>query len=117
MEKKPKESATSLINEIKRRTRRKFSSEEKIRIVVEGMRGEESIAEICRKHSIHQNMYYKWSKEFMEAGKKRLHGDTLREATSSEVAELRKENSELKELVAELTLQVRILKKSISSLE
>ena len=117
MEKKPKESATSLINEIKRRARRKFSSEEKIRIVVEGMRGEESIAEICRKHSIHQNMYYKWSKEFMEAGKKRLHGDTVREATSGEVAELRKENSELKELVAELTLQVRILKKSISSLE
>jgi transposase len=117
MEKKPKESATSLINEIKRRTRRKFSSEEKIRIVVEGMRGEESVSEICRKHSIHLNMYYKWSKEFMEAGKKRLHGDTAREATSSEVTELRRENSQLKELVAELSLQARILKKSISGLE
>jgi transposase len=117
MEKKPKQTASSLINEIKRRTRRKFSSEEKIRIVMEGMRGEESISEICRKHAIHVNMYYKWSKEFMEAGKKRLHGDTVREATGGEVAELRKENSELKELVAELTLQVRILKKSISSLE
>jgi len=117
MEKKPTQTAGQLINEIKRRTRRKFSSEEKIRIVMEGMRGEESIAEICRKHAIHQNMYYKWSKEFMEAGKKRLHGDTLREAGSNEVAEIRKENAALKELVAELTLQVKVLKKSISDLE
>jgi transposase len=117
MEKKKQQTAGALINEIKRRTRRKFSSEEKIRIVVEGMRGEESIAEICRKYAIHANMYYKWSKEFMEAGKKRLHGDTSREATSDEVSDLRKENRELKELVAEQTLQIRILKKNISSLE
>lgn len=117
MEKKNTQSAGQLISEIKRRTRRTFSSEEKIRIVMEGMRGEESISEICRKHAIHVNMYYKWSKEFMEAGKKRLHGDTLREAGSSEVAEIRKENAALKELVAELTLQVKILKKSISELE
>jgi transposase len=117
MEKKPTQTVGSLINEIKRRTRRKFNSEEKIRIVMEGVRGEESIAEICRKHSIHVNMYYKWSKEFMEAGRKRLHGDTIREATTSEVVSLRKENAELKELVAELSLQTRVLKKSISSLE
>ena len=117
MEKKPTQTAGQLINEIKRRTRRKFSSEEKIRIVMEGMRGEESVSEICRKHAIHLNMYYTWSKEFMEAGKKRLHGDTLREASSTEVSELRKENIALKELVAELTLQARILKKSISDLE
>ena len=117
MEKKNPQTAGALINEIKRRTRRKFSSEEKIRIVMEGMRGEESIADICRKYAIHMNMYYKWSKEFMEAGKKRLHGDTARQATSDEVAALRKENAELKEIIAEQTLQIKIIKKSISRYE
>jgi transposase len=117
MQKKNPQTAGALINEIKRRTRRKFTSEEKIRIVVEGMRGEESVAEICRKYAIHANMYYKWSKEFMEAGKKRLHGDVAREATSDEVAALRKENAELKEIIAEQLLQIKVIKKSISRYE
>jgi transposase len=112
-----KQSVTSLVKEIKRRTRRTFSSEEKIKIVLEGLRGEDSIKEICRKYSIHENQYYKWSKDFIEAGKKRLNGDTEREATSDEVSGIRKENAELKETVAELTLQVRVLKKSLNGLE
>ena len=108
-----KESSEKLVRDIKRRTRRKYSSEEKIRIVIEGMRGETSIAELCRREGIAQNLYYRWSKDFMESGKKRLNGDTQREANSTEVAELRKENSQLKEAVAELLLQNRILKKSM----
>jgi transposase len=101
----------SVVREIKRKTRRKFSSEEKIRIVLEGLRGEESIAELCRREGISPNLYYNWSKEFLEAGKKRLKGDSKREATSGEVLELRSENVDLKQLVADLSLEIRKLKK------
>ena len=104
----------SLIRDIKRKTRRKFSSEEKIRIVVEGLRGETSIAELCRIEGIAQNLYYRWSKDFMESGKKRLDGDTMREANTTEVQSLRKENAQLKEAVAELLLNNRMLKKSMN---
>ena len=107
-----KTDSESVVREIKRRTRKKYSSEEKIRIVLEGLRGEVSIAELCRKEGIHQNIYYKWSKDFLEAGKKRLQGDTEREATSSEVVDLKKENDQLKALVAELSLKNRVLKKT-----
>ena len=108
-----KKSSERLVKDIKRITRRKYSSEEKIRIVIEGMRGEVSIAELCRKEGIAQNLYYRWSKDFMESGKKRLDGDTMREANTSEVQSIRKENAQLKEAVAELLLQNRILKKSM----
>jgi transposase len=84
---------------------------------LEGLRGETSIAELCRKEGIHANVYYKWSKDFLEAGKKRLNGDIIREATSNEVSEIRQENNQLKELVAELSLKNRILKKSLNGLE
>jgi len=104
-------SAEKVIKDIRRKTRRKFSAEEKIRIVLEGLRGEESIADLCRREGISANLYYRWSKEFLEAGKKRLLGDTKREATSNEVSDLRKENSRLKELVAETVLENRLLKK------
>ena len=93
-----KETAEKAVREIRRKTRRRFSAEEKIRIVIEGLRGEESIASLCRREGIASNLYYRWSKEFLEAGKKRLLGDTQREANSSEVADLRKENARLKEL-------------------
>ena len=106
-----KTDSEAVVREIKRRTRKKYSTEEKIRIVLEGLRGEMSIAELCRKEGIHQNVYYKWSKDFLEAGKKRLQGDTEREATSSEVVDLKKENNQLKALVAELSLRNRALKK------
>ena len=109
-----KKSSERLVRDIKRITRRKYSSEEKIRIVIEGMRGELSIAELCRKEGIAQNLYYRWSKDFMESGKKRLDGDTMREANTSEVQSLKKENAQLKEAVAELLLQNRIYKKSMS---
>ena len=109
-----KKSSEKLIRDIKRNTRRKYSAEEKIRIVIEGMRGETSIAELCRREGIAQNLYYRWSKDFMESGRKRLDGDTMREANTSEVQSLRKENAQLKEAVAELLLQNRILKKSMS---
>lgn len=106
-----KRSTTSLISDLKRKTRRNYSSEEKIRIIVEGLRGEMTVAELCRKEGISQGIYYKWSKDFMEAGKNRLKGDTMREANTSEVQALKKENSELKEVVAELTLKHRAMKK------
>ena len=106
-----KQSTESKVKEIRRHTRKKYSSEEKIRIVIEGLRGEISIAELCRKEGIHPNLYYNWSKDFLEAGKKRLAGDIRREATSAEVYQLRNENSELKEIVAELSLENRRLKK------
>jgi len=109
-----KKSTSSLISDLKRKTRKKYSSEEKIRIIIEGMRGESSIAELCRKEGISQANYYKWSKDFMEAGKRRLTGDTMREANTTEVQELKGENSSLKELVAELSLEVRHLKKNVS---
>ena len=101
-----------VIREIKRKTRRKFNSEEKIRIVLEGLRGAETIAELCRREGISPNLYYNWSKEFLEAGKRRLAGNTKRQATSSEVTDLRRENSQLKEMLAELALRVRFLKKN-----
>ena len=107
----------STLKEIRRKTRRKFSSEEKIRIILEGLRGEASIAEICRKEGIHPNHYYRWSKDFLEAGKKRLQGDTTREANSDEVGQLRKENDQLKELVATLSLKNQVLKKSLKGTE
>ncbi len=108
------DSATKTVRDIRRATRRRFSAEDKIRIVLEGLRGEDSIAELCRKESINQNLYYRWSKEFLEAGKKRLAGDTAREATSDEVKGLRREALALKEVVAELTLENRLLKKSMT---
>ena len=108
-----RKSSEKLIRDIKRNTRRKYSSEEKIRIVIEGMRGETSIAELCRREGINQNLYYRWSKDFMESGKKRLDGDTKREANTTEVDLLRKENAQLKEVVAELLLKYRVLKKSM----
>ena len=117
MEPKAKQSPEFVVRDIKRNTRRKFSSEEKIRIILEGLRGEDSIAGICRKEGIAPTVYYKWSKAFLEAGKQRLNGDTIREASSNEVADLRDENVQLKHLVAELSLKNRVLKKSLSGLE
>ena len=104
--------AQQVVKEIRRITRRQFSAEEKIRIVLTGLRGEDSIAELCRCEGIVQNLYYRWSKEFLEAGKKRLAGDTARAATSDEDKDLRREASALKEVVAELMLENRLLKKS-----
>jgi transposase len=112
-----KQSPENFIKDVRRKTRRLFSSEQKILIVMEALRGENSTAEICRKHGIHQTLFYKWNKEFMEAGKKRLNGDTTREATSDEVTELRKENQRLKEMVADLMLRYDIVKKSLTILE
>ena len=102
-----KQSTEAAVRDIRRRTRRKFSPEEKIRIVLEGLRGEQSVSELCRREGIASNLYYRWSKDFMEAGKKQLAGDTVREATSDEVKDLRSENRELKEVVAEITLKIR----------
>ena len=96
-------------------TRKHYSAEEKIRIVLEGLRGEDSIAELCRREGIAQNLYYRWSKDFLEAGKKRLAGDTARAATSDEVIGLRREATALKEVVADLTLENRVLKKSVTA--
>ena len=115
--KKSQASPDSIVREIKRRTRRKFSAEEKIRIVLEGLRGEESISDLCRKEGIHPTIYYKWSKSFLESGKRQLNGDTIREASSNEVKELRDENDELKMLVTELSLRTRVLKKTLKGLE
>ena len=111
MASRKKQSSEAAVREIRRRTRRRFSAEEKIRIVLDGLRGESSIAELCRREGIASNLYYRWSKDFLEAGKKRLNGDTVREATSDEVKELRSENRELKEVVAEMTLKNRVLKR------
>jgi transposase len=101
------------VREIKRRTRRRFSPEDKIRIVLQGLRGEDSIAELCRREGLHQNQYYRWSKEFLEAGRKRLAGDIEREATSGEVQTLREQAVQLKEALAEAMLENRLLKKSV----
>ncbi len=106
-------SVEATVREIRRNSRKKYSAEEKVRIVLEGLRGEVTIAELCRKEGIHPNMYYKWSKDFLEAGKQRLVGDTHREADSQEVNEMRSENEQLKALVAELSLKNRVLKKSL----
>ena len=105
--------AERTIKDIRRRTRKRYSSEEKIRIVLAGLRGEDSIAELCRQEGIAQGLYYSWSKEFLEAGKKRLAGDTARAANSDEVKELRRESRDLKEVVAEQALELRLLKKSM----
>jgi len=102
------------VREIHRRTRRRFSAEEKVRIVLEGLRGEESVAELCRREGLAPNLYYRWSKEFLEAGKKRLLGDTTREATAPEVQGLRQENTRLKQALAETVLENRLLKKSVT---
>ena len=107
------EEAEKRIRDIRRATRRQYSAEEKIRIVIAGLRGEDSIAELCRKEGINQNLYYRWSKDFLEAGKKRLAGDTAREATSDEVKEIQAQARQLKELVAELVIENRLLKKSV----
>jgi len=107
----------SVVREIKRKTRRKFNPEEKIRIILEGLKGEDSISAICRREGIAPSLYYKWSKAFLQAGKRRLKGDTLREANSDEVIELRQENEQLKQLLAELSLKNRVLKKSMNGLE
>ena len=104
-----KDSAEKTVRDIRRRTRRHYSAEDKIRIVLEGLRGEDSIAELCRKEGINSNVYYRWSKEFLEAGKKRLAGDTVREATTDEVKVLRSEASALKEALAESVLENRLL--------
>jgi transposase len=108
-----KKPAEQVVKDIRRATRRQFSAEEKIRIVLEGLRGEESIAELCRREGIATSMYYGWSKEFLEAGKRRLAGDTARAATSDEVKDLRLQASALKEVVAEQALELRLLKKSM----
>ena len=105
--------AEQVIKDVRRARRRHFSAEDKIRIVLDGLRGEDSIAELCRKEGIAQSLYYTWSKEFMEAGKRRLAGDTARAATTDEVKDLRREASALKECVADLTLENRLLKKSM----
>ena len=117
METKKKQTAENYIKEIRSKTRRIFTSEQKILIVMEALRAETSVAELCRKYAIQESTFYKWNKEFVEAGKKRLSGDTTREATSDEVAELRKENQRLKELVADLVLRYDIVKKSLNNLE
>ena len=108
-----KKPAEQVVKDIRRATRRHFSAEDKIRIVLDGLRGDDSIAELCRKKGIAQSLYYVWSKEFLEAGKRRLAGDTARAATTDEVKDLRRETSALKECVADLTLENRLLKKSM----
>jgi transposase len=102
------------VRDIRRATRKKYSAEEKIRIVLAGLRGEYSISELCRREGIAESLYYSWSKEFLEAGKRRLAGDTERQANSGEVKGLRHEMGDMKELVAELTLENRLLKKSMT---
>ena len=109
----PKPPAERVVRDIRRATRRHYSAEDKIRIVLEGLRGEYSIAELCRREGIAESLYYSWSKEFLEAGKKRLAGDTARAATSGEVKDLRREVRDMKVLVADLTLENRLLKKSM----
>ena len=114
---KKKTDPESIVREIKRKTRRRFSSEEKIRIVLEGLRGEQTIAELCRREGISSNLYYNWSKEFLEAGKRRLMGNTTRQADSTEVTHLRRQNNDLKHLVADLSLENVQLKKTYDDLD
>jgi transposase len=115
--KSQKQSTENFVKDIRNKTRRIFTSEQKILIVMEAIRGESPVPEICRKYGIHQAQFYRWNKEFLEAGKKRLAGDTTREATSDEVVQLRKENQRLKEMVADLVLRYDIVKKSLNILE
>ena len=114
-EKKP--SVESTVKNIRQKGEKKYSAEEKIRIVLEGLRGEKTITELCRFEGINQNSYYKWSKEFLEAGKQRLAGNTARQASSNQVKEMRKELDQMKLMVAELSLNNRVLKKSLLGLE
>ncbi len=107
-------STEQVVRDIRQRTRRRFSAEEKVRIVLDGLRGEQSVAELCRREGLAPNLYYRWSKEFLEAGKKRLLGDTTREATAPEVKGLREENTRLKQALAETVLENRLLKKSVT---
>ena len=111
---KGRSSSEKIVKDIKRASRKQYSAEEEILIVLDGLRGEDSIAELCRKEGISQGIYYKWSKDFMEAGKKRLAGDTARPATTDEVKALRREARDLKEVVAEQTLELLLLKKSVT---
>jgi transposase len=111
----PKRSSEQIVKDIRRATRKQYSSEEKIRIVLDGLRGEASIAELCRREGIAESLYYSWSKEFLEAGKRRLSGDTARAATSDEVKDLRRQAQDLKEVVAEQALELRVLKKSMTA--
>src|SRR5215813_4519814 len=108
-----KGSSERVVREIRRAARKHYSAEEKIRVVLDGLRGEASIAELCRREGIAEGLYYSWSKEFLEAGKRRLAGDTARAATNNEVTELRREARALKEVVAEQALELRLLKKSM----
>ena len=105
--------AEQVVKDIRRANRKLYNAEEKIRVVLDGLRGEDSIAELCRREGIAQSMYYSWSKEFLEAGKRRLAGDTARAATTDEVKDLRQEARALKEVVAEQALELRLLKKSM----
>ena len=105
----------SLLKDILRNTKRIFTSEQKVLIVMEGIRGEQSIAELCRKYGISDSTYYKWNKEFIEAGKARLDGDIVREATSDEVKELRQENIRLKETLADLVVRYDVVKKKLKT--
>jgi transposase len=114
---KKTESVESTVRNIRRKTRKKYNAEEKIRIVLEGLKGESTIAELCRREGIAQSLYYKWSKEFLEAGKQRLSGNTKRQADSEEVSGMKHENEQLKLLVAELALKNKVLKKSLLGLE
>ena len=111
-----KRDSERVVREIKRKTRRRFSAEEKIRIVLEGLRGEDTIAGLCRREGLSPNLYYNWSKEFLESGQQRLMGNTKRQADSTEVRELRRENDQLKHLVADLSLKNVVLKKSLAGL-
>ena len=117
METPKKKSIEKFVKDIRKNTRRIFTAEQKILIVMEGLRAETSVVELCRKHNIAQSQFYAWNKEFMEAGKKRLNGDVVREATSDEVSNLRKENTRLKEMVADLVLRYDIVKKSLDMLD
>lgn len=118
METKSKKPSTeNFVKDVRRKARRLFTSEQKILIVMEAIRGEATVADICRKYGIHQTLFYKWNKQFLEAGKKRLQGDTAREATTDEVLELKRENARLKEMVADLMLRYDIVKKSLTILE
>ena len=110
---RPETPSERLVRDIRRVTRKQYSAEEKVRIILDGLRGECSIAELCRREGIAESLYYSWSKEFLEAGKRRLAGDTARAATSSEVTELRRQAQELKAVVAEQALELRLLKKSM----
>ena len=107
----------AVVRDIKRVTRKKYSADDKIRIILEGLRGETAIAEICRREGLATNLYYRWSKDFLEAGKKRLQGDIVREANSSDVTDLRKENAQLRDLVANFAIKNEILKKSLRGLD